>query len=335
MFSPAKLLFFAGLALACADVVDKETIPSGALVVGSDGDYTTVQQAVDALDTSSTSEQTIFIGAGTYKEQVYIQKLAGPLTIIGETDDSTSYANNQVTITSSHALADSANDDATATLRVWTSNFKMYNVNVKNTYGQADSDGQALALSANAGNQGYYGCAFYGYQDTVLAESGAQLYGGCYIEGAVDFIFGQTAQAWFDNCDIGVLAASYGTITASGRASDDSGYYVINNSSISAAPGQTVSSGAYSLGRPWQDYARVVFQMTSMTDVVNQAGWIQWSSSDTRTDHVTFGEYDNTGEGAEGTRASFATSLSSPIAITEVLGSDYASASWVDTEYIS
>ncbi|KAK5716393.1 hypothetical protein LTR17_016366 [Elasticomyces elasticus] len=335
MFSPARLLFFAALALACADVVDKETIPSGALVVGGDGDYTTVQQAVDALDTSSTSEQTIFIGAGTYKEQVYIQKLAGPLTIIGETDDSTSYANNQVTITSSHALADSANDDATATLRVWTSNFKMYNVNVKNTYGQADSDGQALALSANAGNQGYYGCAFYGYQDTVLAEAGAQLYGGCYIEGAVDFIFGQTAQAWFDNCDIGVLAASYGTITASGRASDDSGYYVINNSSISAAPGQTVSSGAYYLGRPWRDYARVVFQMTSMTDVVNQAGWIQWSSSDTRTDHVTFGEYDNTGEGADGTRASFATTLSSPIAITEVLGSDYASASWVDTEYIS
>lgn len=105
-------------------------------------------------------------------------------------------------------------------------------------------------------NQGYYGCGLSSYQDTVLAETGAQLYAGCYVEGAVDFIFGQTAQAWFDSCKIGVLATSYGTITASGRASDNSGYYVINNSTIGAASGQSVSNGAYYLGRPWEDYAR-------------------------------------------------------------------------------
>jgi pectinesterase len=132
-----------------------------------------------------------------------------------------------------------------------------------------------------------------------------------------------------------VLATSYGTITASGRASADSGYYVINNSTIAAAAGQNVPKGAYYLGRPWRNYARVVFQLTSMTEVVNTAGWVKWSSSDPRTDHVTLAEYDNTGAGSKGARASFASTFSAPIAITAVLGSNYDSASWVDTSYIS
>lgn len=138
-------------------------------------------------------------------------------------------------------------------------------------------------------NQGYYACGFYGYQDTILAETGAQLYGKCYIEGATDFIFGQEAAAWFDACDIRVLQASLGYVTASGRSSDDDGYYVINNSTVAAAAGADVASGAFYLGRPWRDYARVVFQDTSMTDVINSAGWSEWSAAEPNTDHVTFG----------------------------------------------
>ena len=139
-------------------------------------------------------------------------------------------------------------------------------------------------------NQGYYGCGFYGYQDTVLAETGAQLYARCYIEGATDFIFGQRAAAWFDGCDIRVVEASLGFITASGRSSNDTSYYVINNSTVAAADGADVPSGAYYLGRPWREYARVVFQETSMSDVINPAGWSVWSTTNPQTDHVTFGK---------------------------------------------
>lgn len=84
-----------------------------------------ISKAVAALSASSTREQSIFIEPGTYSEQVYIPKLKGPLTIYGYTKDTTSYASNQVIITAGKALANSANDDATATLRVWTTNFKM------------------------------------------------------------------------------------------------------------------------------------------------------------------------------------------------------------------
>lgn len=70
-----------------------------------------------------------------------------------------------------------------------------------------------------------------------------------------------------------------------------------------------------------------------MSNVINSAGWEEWSSSEPNTEDVLFGEYDNSGAGSTGTRASFATKLSSPIEITTILGSNYAD--WVDTTYLS
>ena len=274
----------------------------------------------------------IFIEPGTYSEQVYIPSRAATLTIYGYTTNTGSYADNTVTITRSAALANSTNDDATATVRNWAANTKIYNINMVNTYGEAGTNGQALAISAYASNQGYYACQFVSYQDTVLAETGAQVYGQCLIVGATDFIFGQTADAWFDQCDIRVLATSWGTITASGRNSaSSSSWYVINNSSIAAESGQDVPDGAYYLGRPWEPYARVMVQETDMTSVINSAGWTQWSAS-VSTANVVFEEYNNTGAGASGTRA-IGTRVSAPVDITTVLGSGYTS--WVDTDYIS
>ena len=122
MFSLSSILAFATLALATS----RTSAPSGALVVGTSGTYSTIQKAVNALSTTSTSAQSIFIEAGTYSEQVTVPALSGLLTIYGYTADTSSYADNQVTITDDKALADEATDDATGTLRVETENFKMY-----------------------------------------------------------------------------------------------------------------------------------------------------------------------------------------------------------------
>ncbi|KAF9695614.1 hypothetical protein EKO04_006300 [Ascochyta lentis] len=304
--------------------------PSGCLSVGSSGTYKTVSAAVTKLSTSSTSAQCIFIYKGTYKEQVYVPPLKSALTIYGETADTSGFASNTVTITQGKSQDDSANNDLTATLRAWSSNMKVYNINLVNTRGQGS---QALAVSANADRQGYYGCQFKGFQDTILAQTGNQVYAKSYIEGATDFIFGQKATAWFDGADIRVLAASVGYITANGRDSDSNpSYYVINNSKVSAASGNTVKAGAYYLGRPWRNYSRVVFQNTVLSNVINSQGWKEWSTG-TPTDKVTYGEYANTGDGASGTRASFAKKLSSAVSISTILGSSYKD--WVDTTYLS
>lgn len=56
------------------------------------------------------------------------------------------------------------------------------------------------------------------------------------------------------------------------------------------------------MGRPWRDRARVVFQNTSLSAVINPAGWSVWSTSDVNTEFVYFREFKNTGTGASGTR---------------------------------
>ena len=122
---------------------------------------------------------------------------------------------------------------------------------------------------------------------------------------------------------------------ANGRdSSSNPSYYVFNNCDIAAAPGSSVPNGAFYLGRPWRNYSRVVFQRTSMSAVINPAGWSVWNKNASQTEHVSYTEYANTGAGASGSRASFASKLSGPVAITDILGKSYASQAWYDASYM-
>lgn len=177
--------------LALADGKNERiTPPRGAILVDASGklqnSYQNISAAVNAL-INTTSEQTIYISPGTYAEQVYIRPLAGPLSVQGYTKDARSYKDNKVTITGnlSRQTPGLANNDATATVRLWTSNVKFYNLNIANTFGEAATGGQALALSAQNTNQGFYGCNFTGYQDTIYANEGRQIYAKSFINGTV------------------------------------------------------------------------------------------------------------------------------------------------------
>lgn len=229
-----------------------------------------------------------------------------------------------------------ASNDLTATMRLWTSNLKIYNLNIINSFGHTPSKGQALAVSAQAGNQGYYGVALIGYQDTLLANTGAQLYARSTIVGAIDFIFGLRAQAWFDQIDIKTIAAGY--ITASGRNdTDNPSWFVFSNGTVNGVNSTVqAQAGIDYLGRPWGEYARVVFQYTYLSQVINAAGWSVWNAPpQERTCCVTFAEYENTGPGTEGTRADFSQQLSAPVERETVLGDGYQDAWYVDMDYLS
>ncbi|KAJ7258782.1 carbohydrate esterase family 8 protein [Mycena haematopus] len=311
----------------------RTTPPAGAVVVrqsgATSGQFTTITAAINSLPNDS-SARTIFIYPGTYTEQVYITR-TGQLTIYGSTTDTTSYTSNSVTITFSDSAAAAGSDDPSGTLRVHKDNFALYNVNVRNTFGVGS---QALALSAYGTNQGYYGCAFYGYQDTLLAETGNQFYGVCYIEGAVDFIWGQHARAWIEKSVIASVGA--GCITADGPSdSADDSIFVINESSLIVSSSASSSlAGKVYLGRPWTEYARVVYTSTNMGAHINPAGWSVWSTATPNTADVLFAEYASSGAGASGTRASFSEKLSSNTGYTaaDILGSNWTS--WVDTSYV-
>uniref|UniRef100_A0A0B7JKY2 pectinesterase n=1 Tax=Bionectria ochroleuca TaxID=29856 RepID=A0A0B7JKY2_BIOOC len=184
--------------------------PSGAIIVSkSGGDYKTIQEAVNA---ASASAAVIFIQPGTYEEQVLIESGAGALTIYGYTEGDQDYSKKEVILTHSLGADEAGSNDASGTLRAKNDGLKVYNINIENSRGKGT---QAIALSAYGSEQGYYGCQFLGYQDTILTSKGNHYFHGCYIEGATDFIFGQDSIAWFENCTIGISAKGY--ITANGR----------------------------------------------------------------------------------------------------------------------
>ncbi|KAF3179531.1 hypothetical protein TWF225_003481 [Orbilia oligospora] len=297
------------------------------------GSFRTIGLAVAALKNTTAFPynlgQKIFIFPGNYTEQVYIGKLLGPLTIQGYTCDSRSYKKNQVTISYnlSRLTSGLTNNDQTSTVRLWTSNAKFYNLNIVNTFGEG---AQALALSAQNTNQGFYGCKFVGWQDTIYANEGRQIYANSYVSGAVDFIFGLRASAWFWNVDIEPLGK--GWITANGReAENNTSFYVFTKCKVNGA-GSATAGSAY-LGRPWRQFSRVVFQKSYLDDVVNPAGWSVWDSIQP-VDNLYYGEYENTGPGAVGPRANFSFQLQDPVSAIDILGKGYQKEYWVDIDYL-
>lgn len=71
------------------------------------------------------------------------------------------YTDNAVTITHSEDSTSGGSDEGSSTVAVDIAGFEMYNINVVNSYG---SGSQAVALTANGNQQGYYGCQFKGWQ---------------------------------------------------------------------------------------------------------------------------------------------------------------------------
>lgn len=191
---------------------------AGAIVVDATGlksTFTTVQAGVNALSNTSTETQYLYIYPGKYVEQVYIPRLKSNLEVQGYTPDASSYAGNTATISYNLARINTTSNDLTATLRVWNANTKFYNLNVENTFGHINSNGQNLAVSAQTNGQAFYGCQLWGYQDTLLARAGNQLYAKTLIAGAIDFIYGMNATAWFEKVDLRTIAD--GPITANVR----------------------------------------------------------------------------------------------------------------------
>ncbi|THV54479.1 hypothetical protein BGAL_0026g00340 [Botrytis galanthina] len=296
--------------------------PSGCLTVrGSgtlSGEYSTVGAALTALG-SSTAVACIFIYSGTYNEQLTIS-YGGNLTVYGYTTNTETYKSNTVTIT--HGInSTTIGLDASSTANIKSANFKAYNVNFANTYGAGV---QAVAVTANGDQQGYYGCSFTGYQDTLYAKAGKQYYSNCYIEGAVDYIFGNAA-AWFGECTI--ASNGGGAITANSRTlATDSAWYVIDSSTITQADGFSLTGKVY-LGRPWRALARVIFQNSVLTDVVNAAGWTTLAADAT----PIFMEYSNTGAGSSTSARVYETAATGTVSKTTLWGSNWAS--WIDSSY--
>jgi len=337
-----KMFSRVSLAIVCfirlVEAVSRTTPPTGAVIVRAgtttNGEFADVGSAINSLP-SDSSAQTVFIFPGTYQGQVNISR-SGPVKILGYTTDVMDFNQNTAVLTHSASLQTSSSDDLTGTLRIHSNNVALYNIDIRNDFGVAKTNGQAIALSNYGSMVGTYACRLYSYQDTLLAEQGTQVYLKSYIEGAVDFIFGQKGQAFFQGNTIASKGA--GCVTASGRSSNDSTMYVFDRNVLIAASDafSNVTDKTF-LGRPWMDFAKVIFKNTVINTPLNNTIWSIWNVDEPNTDNAFFAEFNSTGPGvADAMRPSFSTLLTSTQAaaynIASTVGSDYTT--WVDAAYL-
>ena len=272
-------------------------MPTTILTVSPDGksQYTTIQSAIAAAETGSPTHAVIIqIAAGTYREVLYVQREKRFLKLVGAGPDKT--------IVTYDLYAGLPGLDSkpigtfrTPTMQVDADDFTAENMTFQNTAGAV---GQALALRIDGDRDAFHNCKFTGWQDTIFDNRGRHLYQNCDISGCVDFIFGGGI-SFFDHCQIHCLGAGY--ITAASTPQEVPYGFVFDhctidsNSLASDSASASTTTKSY-LGRPWRDYASVLFMNTQMSDVIPPEGWHDWNKEH-RSQTARFAEYQSTGPG--------------------------------------
>jgi pectinesterase len=277
------------------------------------GQFKTVQEAINAAPQLSAvgSRWVIYVRAGTYRELVYVQREKRFITLVGENPATT-------TITFDlHANLPGSDGKPIGTFRTPTTfidadDFSAEDITFENSAGAV---GQALAVRVDGDRVAFRRCRFLGFQDTILLNRGRQYFADCEIAGAVDFIFGG-ATAWFERCEIRCVRDGY--ITAASTPDFQAHGFVFNRCKISATAPEVHTY----LGRPWRDYASVVWLNTEMSDAVRPVGWHNWSKPE-REKTARYAEFNSAGAKlAE--RAAWAKRLTEAeakkITVAEVLG---------------
>lgn len=289
-------------------------------VVAKDGsgDYTCLQQAVDALPESGGAPRVILLRPGVYREKVVVHR--DGVRIVGESRGGTELVWNG-------CAKDPGPDGAekgtflSSTLMITGRDVEVENLTVRNDAGDGRIVGQAVAVYA-AGDRGVWrNCRLIAHQDTLYCgplripnvtedvgrrrgraeavervEDGhpsfsRQYFENCYIEGDVDFIFG-SYRCWFENCTL-FMGERGGWYTAANTHRDQPFGFVFRRCRLTGSCGE----GKAFLGRPWRAFARTVFLACDMDAHVAPEGFADWDEARVVTDR--YGEWGTTGVRAD------------------------------------
>ena len=250
------------------------------------GDFKSVQAAIDSVQDYSEQKTVIEIEPGIYKEKIVIPRSKRNIYLKGKN------AHKTVLTYDLYAGIKDANGKEIGTFRTPSVTIEADDITAeKITFENSAGDvGQAVAMAVLGDRIVFRDCRFLGWQDTLLDQSGRHYYENCYIDGHCDFIFGG-GTAFFEKCHIHCLSASY--ITAASTPEHQKYGYIFSNCKITGEPEK---SEVY-LGRPWRDYAYVLFMNCNMADMIRSQGWHNWSKPH-REKTSRYYEYNNTGPGA-------------------------------------
>ncbi|MGQ7946164.1 pectinesterase family protein [Flavobacterium sp. WC2509] len=257
------------------------------IVVAKDGtgNYTTVQAAVNAAPSNSSTRTTIYIKNGSYYEVITVPSNKTNLTFIGESSTGTILTYNNYSTKINPATGTAYRTSNSASTFINGAGFYALNLTFANSSGPV---GQAVAVRSTADKAVFKNCRFLGDQDTYYPHSGRSYHENCYFEGTTDFIFGG-AIAYFQNCQLYTKGGS--SLTAANTPSYLAYGYVFNNCQITGS-----GSNITDLGRPWGGYASVTFMNTSISNAIKAVGWNDWGNAANQAT-ARFSEYNNSGAG--------------------------------------
>lgn len=269
--------------------VEKKQVDDFYSVVAQDGsgNFTSIQEAINASKSFPYKRKTIYIKNGIYHEKIKIHEWNTNLSLIGESKENTiiTYDDyfNKVNLGINSTFY-------TYTLLVEGDSFVAQNLTIKNASGEV---GQAVALALNANNIIISNCSILGNQDTlyVTGNNKKQYLTNCYIEGTTDFIFG-AATVLFENCIIHSLKNSYVTAASTPEGVDFG--FVFKKCKLTASANVT----SVYLGRPWRIFAKTVFLECDYGNHILPEGWNNWSKPEAEISSF-YAEFNCHGEGSK------------------------------------
>lgn len=289
-----SLLVFLSLFLVLHKVYAADYPSELTVAADGSGDYKQINEALHMFRAYSPVPLKLHIKNGVYHGKVVIPHWLTNLTIDGEDRYKTIITNDDY----SGKLLPGGKDEQTGkdkfstfnsyTLLVQGNDIVIVNLTIRNTAGRV---GQAVALHVEGDRVIIKDCDLLGNQDTLLTanDSSRQYYINCHIEGTTDFIFGP-ATVVFSNCTIHSLSDSY--ITAASTTQRQAFGYVFLDCKLTA---HEEAHKVY-LGRPWRQYARVVFLNTEMGSHIRPEGWDNWRNP-ANEQTAYYAEYNNKGAG--------------------------------------
>ena len=295
-------------------------------------EFDSVSAAIAALPDDGL-EKNIYVNAGEYNEQISITR-NGKVNLRGATSFTNDYTQNVATIFFDYGVNTSAGqDELTPVVKAKksdSSGIAIYNINFINTFVQTKNFA-GLASDFYGTNIAAYGCAFYGFQDTVLLNKGIQVLSNCYIQGSVDYVWGFST-AFINKCKIATYTPGASIAAQSRPNAAAAGGFVFNECYVTQTITYGDTQGLTYLGRPYSNFSVAVYTNSYLDSSINPAGWSVWQANNPQTSNVTFAEYNNTGPGSLGKRAPFSKCLTSSQATAYELGAFIGNTSWIDMD---
>ncbi|KAI6688262.1 hypothetical protein NL676_025090 [Syzygium grande] len=315
MRNPGQFILYFLLALlptctSLSEAGNASRAPSVACLIRVDpsgeGDFTKIQDAIDAVPPNNSELVFIRVEPGMYREKIVVPVDKPFVTLSGRSVSNTIItSDNSGDIFGRDVIEQS---DCACISPLIGLDFDVFDV--QNTQGPGV---KAVALRVSGDRAAFLACRITSHQDTLLDDAGRHYYSNCYIEGDVDFIFGDAASLFeivfgkYDGassvhfsfllfylwkCQVHSVSRGGGTITAQRRASPSE-----NTGFVFLCCTITGLADTF-LGRPWGPYSRVVFALSYMSSAILPQGWDDWGDpSNRRTAY--YGQYKCYGPGAK------------------------------------